>query len=148
MLFRTFVFASVLNDAQSLLSSLKPTPWPSPCERRFFCFFGLRFVFFFAAQGHHKWRNRFRWARLTQLKVKCFQISTRPKYVHMRRALMAISKPLKLVYVEAILKKLWLDVIVMRNIFSVRGNLNKILQFLNWTVRCFNEFYQFNQFNY
>ena len=48
MLFRTFVFASVLNDAQSLLSSLKPAN-----SGRFyanadfvFCFFGLRFVFF------------------------------------------------------------------------------------------------------
>ena len=53
MLFRTFVFASVLNDAQSLLSSLKPANSSRLYANAdfffffFFCFFGLRFVFFF-----------------------------------------------------------------------------------------------------
>ena len=48
MLFRTFVFASVLNDAQSLLSSLKPANSGRPYANAdfCFCFFGLRFVFF------------------------------------------------------------------------------------------------------
>ena len=48
MLFRTFVFASVLNDAQSLLSSLKPANSGRLYANAdfIFCFCGLRFVFF------------------------------------------------------------------------------------------------------
>ena len=71
MLFRTFVFASVLNDAQSLLSSLQHSYTKLT---QIFCLFGdLRFLFFlFAARDPHKWRSPFPWDRLTQRKVLLF----------------------------------------------------------------------------